>query len=1652
MSQRGGWLAPTLAWVSVALAFSGSAPARDLVLSELAASNGGEILDEDGEASDWFEVHNPTSSAASLEGWYATDDPGDLRKWRFPAVELAPGGYLVVFASGKDRAAPGVPLHANFRLEERGEYLALVRPDGRTVEDEYAPAYPPQRKGFSYGTAMAVETLAPLGSEAAFFVPRDGSLGLSWTLPGFAPGAGWIAGTTGIGYVSGAGGEVDPDAVSRWALDGGLADRALGNHLVYRGGTSPAWVAGHDGRVPGAVELGGSDYLEVAIADGLPIFNEPEYTVALWVKGLPQADRRVYSEGSTSNNQPLFTIGTDSAGASGVVDIFIRGPGGEDILNHRKSTRIAFDGSWHHIAWVDRNGSAALYVDGVRDGASFGYSKMALPLNVAAVGAVLRAAPSHGFTGAIDDVAVWRVALTDAEVADLASGAWTPDGNPYEGLFATDVRAALEGVNSSLYLRIPFAAADPSAFASLELRARYDDGFVAYLNGFEVARRNAPAEPAWNAAAPAKRDVRDARAWEGINLTASLGLLRPGLNVLAFQGLNSSAGDSEFLLSAELRAVLSSLETRRYFREPTPGAPNAGGFVGFVADTKFSVRRGFYDEPFLVEISTETPGATIRWTTDGSWPTASHGQVYSGPILVETTTTLRAAAFKEGYEPTNVDTQTYIFLADVLRQGANPPGYPTVWQGYPADYAMDPEIATDVSSLHYAPTLAEDLKSIPTLSLAIDRDDWMGPARGIYTHSLSRGAEWERPASIELLYPDGSEDGFHANCGVRMQGGSSARPGEGKHSFRLVFKERYGDGKLRRRLFRDSPAGEFDTIVLRCFSTDSWHFKDGGSRYRRWDSQFIRDVWMRDSQLAMGHVSSHGTYVHLYVNGMYWGIYNPSERPDEDFMVSYFGGREEDWDIVKDFNELFRGTRDSWSQLMSLANAGLGTLEAYQRVQGNDPDGTRNPSYPVLLDVDNLIDYMILHVFACAEDWPHHNWYAARNRTGECGGWRFFVWDQEIVLDFVFRDRTDVSNDNSPAKVYSSLRANPEFRLRFADRLRKHLFDGGALAVEECRKRWLRRADEIDRAVVAESARWGDYRMDVPDPSNSPAELYTREGHWLPEKAKVLGEYLPESHRLALERFRADGLYPPVEAPKFRQHGGVVPEGFELEVTAPAGTIYYTLDGSDPRLLGGQVSPRARAVGESAGGVLVASGAACRALVPVGEIPAGWKLAGFDDAAWTAGRTGVGFERSSGYEHLLGTDVKAAMDGVNCSVFVRVPFRVSAPVSGGLTLRMKYDDGFVAYLNGREVARANAPTELRWNSEASNPHPDADALVFEDFALGPAEGLLGPGENVLAIHGLNAGLTSGDMLILPELVSSESAGSGIRIDGPTVVKARAFAGSWSALTEAFFYHDIPLRVTEIMYHPPPGPEGGFFSAEDYEFLEFQNVSGRTLSLRGIRLLGGVEHEFQESLRLGPGQAALLVRNVSAFSERYPGAVRSVVGEYSGRLGNAGERIYLEGPSGEPILDFAYDDRWYPETDGRGRSLIAADALAPRERWAERAGWLPSEAAGGSPGIVEFGPSLGGGLQLPGDATQDGALDLADAIRPLLILFLGDETPPPCAGEPGSGGNLALLDANGDGLFSLSDPVYLLNYLFLGGPPPALGTDCVRIEGCPDACS
>ena len=619
-----------------------------------------------------------------------------------------------------------------------------------------------------------------------------------------------------------------------------------------------------------------------------------------------------------------------------------------------------------------------------------------------------------------------------------------------------------------------------------------------------------------------------------------------------------------------------------FFTAPTPNAQNGGGAVDVVADTKFSHDRGFYDTAFDLSILTATPGATIRYTTNGIPPTETTGLVYSAPIRISGTTTIRAAAFRSGYLPSDVDTQTYVFLDDVLRQsptGAPPPGWPSSWGANTVDYGMDPQI---VDHPQFGPTIKNDLKTLPSFSIVMNLNDLFSSTTGIYANPGQDGVAWERPCSLELIYPDGTK-GFQINAGIRIRGGFSRSTSNPKHAFRFFFRQEYGAGKLNYPLFGDQGAAEFDKIDLRTFQNYSWSFQGDGNGI------FLRDQFSRDTQLEMGHQAERGNFYHLYINGQYWGLFNTCERPEAAYGETYFGGVEDDYDTIKTEAGPYTinatdGTMTSWNNLYNLANAGLTSDAAYQRLLGNNPDGTPNPAYPVYINLENLIDYMLIIFYTGNKDAPisnflgnesPNNWYGLRNRNIDArmpfiffahdGEHTLLPWDLNIDRTGPFPAGDNSISKSNPQWVFKKMTANPEFRLKVADRVHKYFFNNGLLTPAQNRERLLRRKAEIDRAVVGESARWGDAKRATP---------FTRDD-WQNAINNVLNNFLPTRTQIVLNQLRADSLYPGVAAPSFNQLGGNVNPGFSLTMSTPAGQIYYTLDGTDPRLPGGGTSSKA---------------------------------------------------------------------------------------------------------------------------------------------------------------------------------------------------------------------------------------------------------------------------------------------------------------------------------------------------------------------------------------------------------------------------------------------------------------------------------------------
>jgi len=857
----------------------------------------------------------------------------------------------------------------------------------------------------------------------------------------------------------------------------------------------------------------------------------------------------------------------------------------------------------------------------------------------------------------------------------------------------------------------------------------------------------------------------------------------------------------------------------RYFGLPTPGRANQEPYLGLVAKPSCSPARGFYDQPFELRICCDTPDAVIRYTLDGSEPSESTRRIYqpNKPLVISTTTQVRSRATRTGWRSSAVTTHTYIFVDDVAHQPTRPAGWPTDW-GYssdagaivPADYEMDSRV---VDSTLPGYSVRDALLDIPTVSISMPLDDFIGEADGIYANPQSR---WERKCSVEYICPDGSE-GFQHDCKIEVHGNASRRPYRmQKHSLRLTFTSQYGPPKLEYPLFPDSEVEKFNQLVLRACFTDSWGLVSwSSSRYRPNDSQYIRDVWVKDSLRDMGQPSSHGKFVHLYVDGLYFGIHNLTERVGEDFFASHLGGEPEDWEVNEDLSS--SGVR--WRAMLSVDPS---TPAGYAEIQD-------------YLDVENFADYMLLHFYADAEDWPHHNGYAAANPISGDGKFRFFVWDQEIVLDYHGRAASRIDSGSGAGAVFQKMRTSSEFRLLFADRVYKHCFHEGALSVTGSQQRYLNLANEIDKAIVAESARWGDTQMSTPygnaieqprlltdindnlypPAPHGPDYYFTREDSWVLERDNVIDNYIPAIHDMAnsyalINVLRARNLYPDIDPPGFRingadQHGGQIPSGAVLTMTSPngGGTIYYTLDGTDPREpeIGGTLQAQ----------TLVTEDAAKAVWVPTADIGLSWTGGAepFDDSAWTSGTPevpqtsgGVGYERNTGYESFLAYDVEAQMYGNAEACYVRIPFTVDPQEMASfnyLKLHVRFDDGFAAYLNGTLIASANAPASPTWNSGATTSHSDVVAVLFEQFDCSASIDSLQAGDNILAIHGMNAGQTSSDFLISVELTAGEDSQSGhlspsatpytgpVALTGNTQIKARLWAnGQWSALNDAVY--------------------------------------------------------------------------------------------------------------------------------------------------------------------------------------------------------------------------------------------------------------------------
>jgi len=626
-----------------------------------------------------------------------------------------------------------------------------------------------------------------------------------------------------------------------------------------------------------------------------------------------------------------------------------------------------------------------------------------------------------------------------------------------------------------------------------------------------------------------------------------------------------------------------------WFASPSPGAPNDQGATGVVGAVSFSLPHGFYSGQQVLALNTPTPGATIRYTLDGSTPTPTNGEpVAPGASLdVTSTSNVRAVAYRAGWITSPVETRSYLFVGDIANQDeTTPPGWPDhlgvndhhFYYGFDADLDAAGRQA-----------VADALVAVPSISITTDLENLFDPATGIYVNPLERGSEWEREASIELIDPTGAEPGFDINGGLRIRGNSSRNVNNPKHSLRFFFRNEYGDGRLEYPLFGVEGFDSFAKVDLRTAQSWSWQ-RTVSTREGRGDaSTWLRDVWNRDTQGAMGQAYTRSRSYHLYLNGQYWGIYETEERVSDEYGADYFGGSENDYDVIKRLTGAFtaqatEGTYDGWASLWPIVSD----------LQVNDQE------YAVLdglVDLENLADYYLLHFFGGDGDGAPrrtltvaNNWLAFRNRqgVGGAGKWSFIDRDSESALchstptenqaiapdidvtpPWSLTVETNAAPEFSmhPGYLHEALITHPAYVQLFQDRVQLHMLTpGGAMTIPEMEARFEARYDVVETMIDAEAARWGD---SVIEPGFDRSDWLTA--------TETLRNCFAFRTTITQQQLTADGLWPLSEPPVVDPTSGPVAYGTPATVDAAgqSGTLYVTTDGTDPRAADGSVSATA---------------------------------------------------------------------------------------------------------------------------------------------------------------------------------------------------------------------------------------------------------------------------------------------------------------------------------------------------------------------------------------------------------------------------------------------------------------------------------------------
>jgi hypothetical protein len=745
---------------------------------------------------------------------------------------------------------------------------------------------------------------------------------------------------------------------------------------------------------------------------------------------------------------------------------------------------------------------------------SYGLSQGANIISVVAAGAPARALIPTSNIGT-----TWRqVGFDDGGWAAGATGLGYERSSGYESLIGLDVEAQMYNANQTAYLRIPFTLTNAASFQGLTLRMKYDDGFAAFLNGTLIASRNAPGTLAWDSGASAQHDDAVALIYEEIDASQLASALVEGPNMLAIHGLNSGAGSSDFLIVPELDAVNAGELDRSqqlYFVQPTPGRPNPSGYPAVAEKPLISQASRVFTGTLQVAISAASPTATIRYTTNGSEPTESSPEATSTLSFTDSTR-LRARAFEPGAAPGPISSESYI--------------------------ALDPALATFTSNI---PVLVIDNFSggnIPS--------DPLQPAfLAVYEPGAGGRTSFSSAANIA------------SRIGIKRRGSSTAGDPKGSYSME-TWDERSVDKNVS---LLGMPA-DSDWVLYAPYS---------------FDLALMRNPFMYRLSNQIGRYAVRTEFCEVYVNtgggrvnsADYQGVYvfmerikRGEDRVDVERLTAsdvtaprVTGGYMCKIDRLDPGDGGFSAGGFTLGWVYPNEPNVVPTQETYFAGYINDMVASltnRDPvnGYARYIDQDAWIDHHLLNVLAKNVDALRLSTYMYKGRNDKYGFGPIWDFDRSINSTDGRDDSPTTWDGTGDGTRYFSypwwvtLFADPEFTQRYHDRwaeLRQTYFSTASMnsLLDSM-------SGEISEASARNFQKWPLIQA-----SQWPSQVNVMKS-WLSQRATWI-----------------DGQF--LVPPSFSRPAGQVPAGSVLAITSTQPTIYYTLDGTDPRRRGGAVDPAA---------------------------------------------------------------------------------------------------------------------------------------------------------------------------------------------------------------------------------------------------------------------------------------------------------------------------------------------------------------------------------------------------------------------------------------------------------------------------------------------